>query len=256
MSKLPLISVITVVRNGRALIEETMASVFEQTFQDREYLVLDGASTDGTAEVIQRQASSLAYFASQPDNGIYDAMNRSLRLARGQYVYFLNAGDRLYDARTLARAAEQLQSGCDFYSGRVRMMSEEGQDLGRHYPEEGPSFAGLWRGCCIAHQASFLRRSLALEIGGFDESLRSAADYELWLRLSRQQCNARFSMDIIAWYRDGGLSSNRKTRVTSNLEGVDILEKHGFISPGWATLLRIIKGHPPTRRRLTRQPKL
>lgn len=252
MSSPPLISVVTVVRNAAPVIAETMDSVFEQSFPDYEYLVLDGASSDSTADRIRSRATKLAYFSSEPDAGIYDAMNRAVGIARGEFIYFLNAGDRLYSATTLALIATQLREGCDFYSARVRLMSARGEDLRCHYPDEGPSFEMLWKYCCISHQASFLRRTLLLDLGGFDRRLRSSGDYDLWFRLRRAAPRATFSMDTVAWYRDGGLSAHRQTRRLRNLEDVEILLRHGVIGPRSALLLRLVRGHPPLRRRLAR----
>ena len=247
----PLISIITVVRNAQGLIEETLHSVAQQTFGDYEYLVLDGASTDGTAEIVRGHQPAPTYFHSEPDRGIYDAMNRALQIARGEFVYFLNAGDRLYAKDTLERIAPLLRD-CDFYSGRVRIMSEQGADLERYYPEPMPSLALLWHGCSIAHQASFVRRSLMLQLNGFDTSLRSSADYELWLRIRKLHVRTELSATTIAWYRNGGLSSNRATRIIRDREDAQILLRHGILGAKSAALLKYFNWRPRWRRRLVR----
>lgn len=248
----PLISIITVVRNAENVVEDTLRSVAQQTFTDYEYLVLDGASTDKTAAIIERHQPAPTYFHSAPDRGIYDAMNRALEIARGEFVYFLNAGDRLYTSDTLERLAPLLRSGCDFFSGRVRIMSEQGVDLQRYYPDPMPSLEQLWRGCCIAHQATFVRRQLLLRLKGFDTSLRSSADYELWLRIRKLDISAELSADTVAWYREGGLSSNRATRSIRDREDAQILLRHGILGPWSAALLKYFRWRPRIRRRLVR----
>lgn len=248
----PLVSVVTVVRNAAGLIEETLRSVVGQASRDHEYLVLDGASTDGTVPIVERYAGDLAYFRSEPDRGIYDAMNRGLRLARGEFVYFLNAGDRLYADTTLQQLAPLLRGGCDFFSGRVRFLSPEGAATDRHYPDPRPSLDLLWRGCTIAHQGTFVRRELLLRLGGFDTGFRSSADYDLWFRLRAARPRVVLSTEVVAWYRGGGLSSNRRTRHTRDREDARILARHGVLGPLSALLLALLRWRPPIRRRLAR----
>src|SRR5512147_620337 len=98
----PRVSIITVVRNDHAGLAITMDSVAAQDYADREYVIVDGASTDGTVEVIRRRAAEVTRWISEPDSGIYQAMNKGVRAAAGEYVCFMNAGDRFASADTLA----------------------------------------------------------------------------------------------------------------------------------------------------------
>src|SRR5687768_5526342 len=116
MSTVPVISVITVVFNGAALLERTIKSVRAQTLQDIEYIIIDGGSTDGTQEIIEKHRDAIDVFVSEKDAGIYDAMNKGLRAAKGEYVLFMNAGDELFDRHTL-NAVFSVSPGADVYYG-------------------------------------------------------------------------------------------------------------------------------------------
>lgn len=109
-SQKPSLSIVTVVRNDRQGLEQTIRSLQTQSYRDFEYLVIDGASTDGTLDVVRRHEASIQFWQSGQDAGIYDAMNQGLRKAEGQYILFLNAGDRILDKDGLKRVAAALAS--------------------------------------------------------------------------------------------------------------------------------------------------
>src|SRR5271157_3624714 len=99
----PKISIITVVYNGEKVLLRTIESIANQTFRDIEYIIIDGSSKDGTVGIIENNNHSITKWISEPDKGLYDAMNKGLRMARGEYVLFLNAGDQFYEKNTLAK---------------------------------------------------------------------------------------------------------------------------------------------------------
>src|SRR5690554_4553164 len=101
MSVAPKISIITVVFNGEKVLEKTMKSVFSQNYDNIEYVIIDGGSSDGTLKLIEKHKDRITYWSSEPDRGIYDAMNKGLKNSSGDYVWFLNAGDEIYAADTL-----------------------------------------------------------------------------------------------------------------------------------------------------------
>ncbi|MDV7391601.1 glycosyltransferase, partial [Arthrospira platensis SPKY1] len=109
----PSVSIITVVYNACDLLQGTMASVFEQSWPHIEYIVVDGGSTDGTTELIRAQAGRISRWVSEPDKGLYDAMNKGLRMATGDFVWFLNAGDRLFTPDTVERVMEKCTAQTD-----------------------------------------------------------------------------------------------------------------------------------------------
>ena len=178
MPSSPLISLLIVCLNPGPRLREALASVWEQAGDDHEIVVVDGASTDGTAEWLASVRPRLAALHSGPDAGIYAAMNHVLRLARGEWILFLGADDRLANRDTLARAAPALRAA----SASV-LVGEARYTDGRRYPFAGVDAA--IRRNFVHHQAAFYRRALFDRHGAFDESLRVQADYDHNLRLLR-----------------------------------------------------------------------
>jgi glycosyltransferase involved in cell wall biosynthesis len=172
MPSSPRLSIITVVRNEAAGLDRTMDSVAVQDYADSEYLIVDGASTDGTVEVIRRRAAEVTRWISEPDTGIYHAMNKGVLLAAGEYVCFMNAGDRFASAGTLTAIftpsprSELLWGDCIIESAR-----------GEEYDAAREVLKRLHRQMTVSHQSLFVRRA-ALITRPFDERLRIAADYD------------------------------------------------------------------------------
>jgi glycosyltransferase involved in cell wall biosynthesis len=167
-----MISVVTVVRNDARGLERTMDSVASQDYSPIEYVVVDGASTDGTVEVLQRRKAEIHSWVSEPDDGIYQAMNKGSRLATGEYVCFLNAGDRFASTDTVSRMflpppiAELIWGDCIIESRR-----------GEEYDAARDVLKNLHRQMTVCHQSLFAKRSVLLS-RPFDESFRIAADYD------------------------------------------------------------------------------
>lgn len=172
----PLISVIIVCRNPGPRLHAALASVWEQRDGDGECVVIDGASTDGTPEWLETQRTILGSLVSEPDRGIYDAMNKGVARATGEWVIFLGADDRLAAKDILQSAAKTLRgTTASICVGEARF------DDGRRYaflPDPAPLRRNF-----VHHQATFYRRRLFAKHGGFDERLRLQADYDFNLRL-------------------------------------------------------------------------
>jgi hypothetical protein len=130
MAAPPKVSIITVTYNAAAVLEPTIESILAQTFTDYEYLIIDGGSKDATPDIIRRYADRLSYWVSEPDRGLYDAMNKGLRAARGEYVWFMNAGDRLYEADTLRKVFVDAPAGADVYYGDALFYEADGREVG------------------------------------------------------------------------------------------------------------------------------
>ncbi|HEX8608911.1 MAG TPA: glycosyltransferase family 2 protein, partial [Pedobacter sp.] len=126
----PKLSVITIVYNNVKDIERTMLSVLNQSYPNIEYILIDGASNDGTQAVIGRYRNQLAFFLSEPDQGIYDAMNKGLALATGDYVLFMNSGDEIYAPETV-RDVFETDDSADIYYGETEMYNEQWKSLGQ-----------------------------------------------------------------------------------------------------------------------------
>ena len=159
----PKFSIITVTYNAAAVIEDTLQSVITQTYKNIEYIIVDGASTDRTMEIIGRYRKHIHTVVSEPDHGLYDAMNKGIRLATGDYVCFLNAGDELHEDDTLQLIVHSLTglTGLpDVIYGRTAIVDEEGHFLRmrRLEPPENLTWHSFRQGMLVCHQAFFARR--------------------------------------------------------------------------------------------------
>ncbi|WP_205747260.1 glycosyltransferase family 2 protein [Desulfopila sp. IMCC35006] len=199
--KQPLISVITVVFNGADTIENTFASVFSQDFDDFEYIVVDGGSKDDTVDIIKRNESNLAYWVSETDKGVYDAMNKAVHLAKGKWIYFLGADDVLYNI--LAKMASYLVDETTIYYGDVFRPFAK-----RRYDGQFSALKLSFRNIC--HQSIFYPRYV-FEKYSYDLNYPLFSDYELNMRCYADR-DLRFEYVplTIAIYNDvGGLSQSK-----------------------------------------------
>ena len=186
MQPRPLVSIVTPSFNAAEFIEETIRSVLAQDYPRIEYLVMDGGSTDGTREILERYGSRLQ-FVCEPDAGTSDAINRGFRKAKGEILAWLGADDLyLPGAVSAAVAALEEDPAAGAVYGGGYWIDETGRTLGR-YPTEAPYDPAMFRReCPICQPACFLRREAVEAVGGLDQSLQSAFDYDLWIRLSRR----------------------------------------------------------------------
>lgn len=174
----PLVSVVTVVRDGERTLRRAMESVLGQDYAPLEYIVIDGGSTDGTLDVIREHADRLAFWSSEPDAGIADAFNKGIRRARGEWIGLINADDWLEPGAVAAVVAAG--EGAAVVHGWMRIWQEDGRkEIHR------PNADLLAREMTLAHPTCFVRRSCYERHGLFDPSLRIAMDYDLMLRLWR-----------------------------------------------------------------------
>lgn len=166
------ISVVTVCYNVADTIEHTMLSVLGQTYPDVEYIVIDGGSDDGTADIIRKYANRLAYWVSEPDKGIYDAMNKGIAVATGDYINFMNAGDSFNSETTLSDFSKLIDTEKDIIYGDTVHVALSGEYKCKVYPLEQMS-----RRMPFGHQATFVKTSLMKE-KKFDDTFRSSGDYQ------------------------------------------------------------------------------
>lgn len=180
------ISVITVCFNAEEVIEETICSVLKQTYCNLEYVIVDGGSKDGTIDIIRRyEAEGAIRYISEPDNGIYDAMNKGSMMTVGEYVQFLNAGDILVDETVIERVVKRLEvSKADIAYGDIIYRYPDGSTNIRLYGQLCSSLFYYILGDCINHQAIFARQSCFNE-HKFDLAYRICADREWMIRLKK-----------------------------------------------------------------------
>lgn len=161
MLEVPKISIITVVFNGESLIERTIKSVLEQTFASIEYIIVDGLSNDGTLSIAKQYSSSITKIISEKDHGIYDAMNKGLKMATGNYILFLNAGDELYAKDTLSKVFENFINA-DVYYGNTAITNNKGDVVAdrRLTPPLRLTWKSFKFGMCVSHQSFIAKRIL------------------------------------------------------------------------------------------------
>lgn len=168
------ISVVTVCYNAVALIEDTIKSVVSQSYPFVEYIVIDGKSSDGTTEIIRKYDDSISYWISEPDKGIYDAMNKGIEAATGDYIIFMNAGDRFADKDVIAKASVQMGNNT-VVSGRWNRCYADGR-VKKASPKDLKAFKVEMP---ICHQATFIRLPYH-KANPFDTSFKLSADYNFF----------------------------------------------------------------------------
>lgn len=199
------ISIITVCLNSAETIERTINSVLGQTYSNVEYLIIDGESTDGTCEIINKYKERLAYYCSESDGGLYHAMNKGLSHATGDVVAFLNSDD-WYLADALSCVAAQFEkTNADVLCLGVTRENENGERNDR-FSQIRIDEKGLER-LQVFHPATFAKRSIFEEIGYFDTEYHLAADYDWLIRMKKRGYIVECVEQVSTYYSDGGLSS-------------------------------------------------
>jgi glycosyltransferase involved in cell wall biosynthesis len=201
----PLVSVITVVRNGEAGIGKTIEAVLEQTYPNVEYLIIDGASTDGTLDIIRRFDDRIDYWMSAADNGLYDAMNKGIALVTDPeaYVMFANADDRLISATAIETLVNEGRRADFIYGKELLTDGEISSVMGSEVTFE--SLARL----NICHAASLTKRRVFDALGRFDLRYRIVSDYDFFVRCFTSPATTRFVDQVVAEVRMFGLSETR-----------------------------------------------
>lgn len=204
---LPKLSVITIVYNNAKDIERTMLSVFNQSYTNIEYIVIDGASTDGTLEIIKKYGNRFAKLISEKDKGIYDAMNKGLSLATGDYVLFMNSGDEIYEPTTVEKIFATAPNA-DIYYGETEMYDENWNSLGqrRHQAPENFTWQSFKYGMNISHQAIYIKRSLTEP---YDLRYKYSADIDWIIKIAKKASNIVNTNLYVAKYLVGGMSKKK-----------------------------------------------
>jgi glycosyltransferase involved in cell wall biosynthesis len=168
------LSIITINKNNASGLEKTIQSVIDQAFKDYEYIIIDGGSTDGSVNIIKQYADKINYWISEPDKGVYNAMNKGILKARGEYCYFLNSGDSLFDDNILKKVFDENLKE-DIIYGNVFRLSKNGDNSIANAPDKWTLITFLNE--TIAHQAAFIKRQLFFEISLYDETLNIVSDW-------------------------------------------------------------------------------
>lgn len=183
----PKFSVITVCYNAEATLEDTIQSVISQTYHHVEYIIVDGASKDRTMDIVNRYRERIAVVVSEPDKGLYDAMNKGIRLATGDYLCFLNAGDSFHEDDTLQQMVHSIHTLQlpDVLYGETELVDHEGHFLRmrRLQAPEHLTWKSFRQGMLVCHQAFFPRRDLAMP---YDLRYRFSADFDWCIKIMKK----------------------------------------------------------------------
>ena len=215
------LSIITINYNNREGLRKTIESVIHQTFTDYEYIIIDGGSTDGSRELIEQYQSHLSYWCSEPDKGIYNAMNKGVQHAHGEYVNFMNSGDCLHNDNTLKEVFEGKAYDEEILIGQVLCVGTD-KIANKHIIGKNPvDFWIVKIGFC--HQGAFIPLSLQKK-HLYDEGLKIVSDWKFWLQSivfdNNKVCNLN---QIVADYDMTGISSDSRYHDLMNQEREQVM---------------------------------
>lgn len=201
------LSIITINFNHMAGLVKTCKSVMGQSDKNFEWIVIDGGSSDGSKEYLESLSPKPSYWCSEPDKGIYSAMNKGIGMAQGEYLLFLNSGDSLADTDVLKKAMPLLHDA-DIIYGNALFCKPKKERL-VSYPETFTLYH-LWRGFTPCHQATFIKSDLLKNTGGYDERYKIVADYRKWIEWKLQGCTFKHIPLTVCRYMLDGISTTQK----------------------------------------------
>lgn len=238
-------SIITVSYNAASTIERTLLSIYSQTYQDYEHIIVDGGSSDGTVDVIRNYKDRIAYWISEPDKGVYDAMNKAVKQTSGDWILFLNSDDTLYDKDTLSRLVKKMVSSNTVYYGNVVIEP-------MHELYGGPFDRKRLCRENICHQAILYPNSVFRKYA-YDTTYKLYADWHLNIRCMGDT-DFRFSYlgETVAYFNVNGLSSRRDDYRFQHDYGRVIKDNFGFSYRAYLSYLRLKKQLLLLFRRVTR----
>lgn len=218
----PLISIITVTYNTEKLLERTIRSIIEQTYPRIEYIIVDGKSKDGTLEIVKKYEQHISKWISEKDKGIYDAMNKGLALATGDYVLFMNSGDELFAPDTLEKVFASADDA-DVYYGETEIVNEEGKSLGdrRLRPPAHLTWKSLRYGMCVSHQSFIPKRELCPP---YDLQYKISSDIDWVIKILRKSKKIVYTHTYISRFLAGGTS--RQKTIKALKERFRLMIKH------------------------------
>lgn len=222
------ISIITVCLNAKDTIEDTFLSVFNQTHEKLELIVIDGGSIDGTLEIIDKYKEKIAHFVSEPDKGIYDAMNKGIKAASGDFITFLNANDTFYDNLVLEKVAQVLAKNteAEILFGNVECVSKNTQSSEiLTFEDIKTDFSLISKNLC--HQSVFYHKNLFKKFGSYSLQYKICSDWDFNIKcLVKNRVQALYVNTTIAKFQLGGISSDENSISNCNKERKSIIKKY------------------------------
>lgn len=218
------LSIITINLNNADDLARTIESVDSQEFKDFEFIIIDGGSSDRSVDIIKQNQDKLAYWVSEPDKGIFNAMNKGIKKATGDYLIMLNAGDVLYDATTLKGIFDANPTEDILYGDAV--LESKGKIFGEKIFNKPITF-DFFRKTSLSHQAAFIKRELHDRIGLYDESLRFSSDWKFFLlAFCKFDASTKYYNRFIAVCNCDGLTWNPKYFPAMRLESTKVLNEN------------------------------
>ena len=220
-----MLSIITVNYNNLKGLEKTFNSIIDQTFKNFEFVVIDGGSTDGSEDFLKVNSNKLDYWISEPDEGVYNAINKGIEASTGDYLLFLNSGDHFFKPNVLEKYIDQLK-GFDLFYFNVQVVGDNGSEI-LEYPAK-LKFSHFINGT-LCHQAIIFKKELFSLIGLYDENLLIVADWKFLMKaLFKYNCSYKKINKTLTTFYYGGMS----TKIDSRNEKRKVLEEEfeGFIT--------------------------
>ena len=206
--KTPKLSIITVCYNNRNGLQKTIESVVNQTFTDYEYIIIDGGSTDGTIDVIKANEKYINCWVSEKDNGIYDAMNKGIKMAHGEYCYFLNSDDCIAAPNTLEKIFAKLKPETDIIYGNLAILKNEKLHNIAKFSKKITPYSFYRHKVAIHHQASFIKRELFQKYGLYSEKAKLISDWLFFFEtIIVHKVKIQYINRVFAIFLSGGESS-------------------------------------------------
>lgn len=215
------VTIITINYNNLKGLKRTMESVVNQTWKEFEYLVIDGGSTDGSPTYIESQNNKIDYWITEPDKGIYNALNKGIQKATGDYLLFLNSGDHFYDAAVLADNVQHLVNH-DIIAFDIHILGQDYNFFRKH--PDNLKFSFFFEDT-FAHQSVFIKRSLFDTIGLYDEDLTIVADWKFFIHAVASGCSYKSVHEVLSVYYLDGISSTAKGTFVRKEERQKVLKE-------------------------------
>lgn len=222
------LSIITVNLNNKSGLQKTIDSVISQTYKDFEWIIIDGGSTDGSKELIKKYSQYITYWVSEPDKGIYNAMNKGIVKAKGEYLLFLNSGDYLINTNIIEQAFP-FMNNADFVYGSLQLVNRDGDIKIWDIPIDSVT-GEFFLNDTMPHPATFIKKEKLLQYGGYDESYKIAADWKFFMDAILFGNSSLKKMPfVVSVFSEDGISSTQLTQVKS--------ERQRGIEQSWSNIL-------------------
>lgn len=221
---MPKISIITINYNNKTGLEKTIESVINQSFREFEYIIIDGGSTDGSKEVIEKYSNKITYWVSEADAGIYNAMNKGLKRAEGKYCLFLNSGDYFLNKNSLNILIANTDD-IDIVFGNLLLVDSENKNVEQKYPDE-LTFSYFLNNS-LPHQASLIKTKLLIESCGYDEQYTIISDWAFFVHaIFNTQCSYKNINEIITVFKTDGISHEASSTPIIKKERYTFYKQH------------------------------